>query len=89
MAKHSVYSIIERTDSKGEKRKFWLRLGVAFLNRDGSLNIILDALPTNGTLHVREDREEGEDQAERQERDPGAGRAPTAPQGGRMPPRTR
>lgn len=29
------------------------RFGSAFRNRDGSLNAILDAMPTNGTLHIR------------------------------------
>lgn len=83
MAKHSVYTICERTDSKGNVHKHWLRLGAAFINRDGSLNILLDALPVNGTLHVREDREQDGEQGEHQERDPGQGRAPTPAQGGR------
>lgn len=78
----SVYTIIERPDGQGGERKYWLRLGAAFINRDGSLNVKLDALPVNGTLHIREDRDDGE-QGQRQERDPGAGRPPTPAQGGR------
>lgn len=46
-----VYTIVERAR---DKRKFWLRIGAAFTNRDGSLNVHLDAVPTNGTLHIRE-----------------------------------
>ncbi len=45
-----VYTIVE---GRGDK-KFWLRVGVGFENRDGSFNIRLDAVPTNGTLHMRD-----------------------------------
>ena len=44
-----VYTITER----GE-RSFWNRIGVAYVNKDGSLNIKLDAMPVNGTMHVRD-----------------------------------
>jgi hypothetical protein len=44
-----VYTITER----GE-RSFWTRIGIASVNRDGSLNVRLDAIPVNGTLHVRD-----------------------------------
>ncbi len=44
-----VYTITER----GE-RSFWHRIGVGYVNRDGSLNIKLDAMPVNGTMHVRD-----------------------------------
>jgi hypothetical protein len=46
-----VYSIIERD---GLDRAYWANVGRAFRNRDGSYNIHLDALPTNGKLHMRE-----------------------------------
>jgi hypothetical protein len=55
---------------KGE-RKFWNKVGVAFVNRDGSLNCKLDSLPVDGELHIRdyvarEERPErrGQDEAE-------------------------
>lgn len=38
---------------KGE-RKFWSKVGVAFVNRDGSLNCKLDSLPVDGELHIRD-----------------------------------
>lgn len=44
-----VYTIVENRE-----RKFWLRVGVGFENRDGSWNIRLDAVPVNGTLHMRD-----------------------------------
>jgi hypothetical protein len=45
-----VYTIVGREDTK----PYWLKIGVAFDNRDGSINIKLNALPVNGILHVRE-----------------------------------
>lgn len=44
-----VYAIVERGP-----RKHWLRIGMAFVNRDGSLNVRLDAVPLTGQLHIRE-----------------------------------
>jgi len=52
-----VYTIVAR---ERDGRKFWVRIGTAFRNRDGSMNAILDAMPTNGTLHIRPFRAAGE-----------------------------
>lgn len=46
-----VYTIVER---EKDKKKLWVRIGSAFRNRDGSLNAMLDAVPTNGSIHIRE-----------------------------------
>ena len=35
-------------------KTFWLRIGTAFTNADGSTNVYLDAYPTNGKLQIRE-----------------------------------
>lgn len=48
-----VYTIVER---ERDGKKFWVRIGSAFRNRDGSLNAFLDAVPVNGTMHIREPR---------------------------------
>ena len=37
-----------------EGRTFWRLMGIAFPNSDGSTNIILDGLPVNGKLQLRE-----------------------------------
>lgn len=51
-----VWAIPESRD--GEKA-FWVRIGVAFTNRDGSVNVILDALPIGtNRLQIREPKEE-------------------------------
>jgi len=46
-----VYTIVER---EGLEKKQWIKIGVAFVNKDASLNLRLDALPINGNLHVRD-----------------------------------
>ena len=48
--KRAVYVISEKEGAKAR----WTRIGVAFDNKDSSLTILLDALPANGKLHVRD-----------------------------------
>lgn len=36
------------------KGAVWVKAGSAWINRDGSLNVYLDALPLEGKLHIRE-----------------------------------
>jgi hypothetical protein len=45
----AVYTIVERSE-----KKYWVRIGTAFTNRDQSINVKLDAVPVNGTIHIRE-----------------------------------
>ena len=53
-----AYVITERND-----KTYWNRIGVAFTNKDGSINVKLDALPIGGTLQIRdyEPREDMDD----------------------------
>ena len=44
-----VYVITERNGSK-----YWNRVGAAFVNSDGSINVKLDAIPVNGELQLRD-----------------------------------
>jgi hypothetical protein len=44
-----AYSITERGG-----KSFWNRIGVAFTNSDGSLNVKLECLPVNGEIHIRD-----------------------------------
>ncbi|GAC1353033.1 MAG: hypothetical protein NVS3B20_17180 [Polyangiales bacterium] len=46
----AVYTILEKPGD----RAYWLRIGWAHVNRDGSYNLNLDALPINGKLQVRD-----------------------------------
>jgi len=54
-----VYTIV-KNEKDGEK-DYWTRIGVAVDNRDGSLNVLLNALPVNGTLHIREEKPRNQD----------------------------
>ena len=42
------------TENKG--KSYWNRIGVAFVNRDGSLSVHLDALPVTGKMQIRDPR---------------------------------
>jgi hypothetical protein len=46
----TVYTVVERSPGKSH----WTRVGVGFVNRDGSINLKLDAVPVNGTLQIRD-----------------------------------
>lgn len=50
-----VYAITERNE-----KSFWTRVGVAYVNKDGSITCRLDALPVSGTLQVRDEEARGE-----------------------------
>ena len=47
----AVYTI-----SENGERSFWNRVGTAFVNKDGSLNVLLNSLPVDGKLHIRDPR---------------------------------
>jgi len=49
-----VYAIVDRkTEENPDRKNIWIHIGMAFVNRDGSINVRLNALPVNGTLHIR------------------------------------
>ena len=50
MTKKDVYTIRNGNDDK----TYWDRIGAAFVNKDGSLNVVLNALPLDGKLHIRD-----------------------------------
>ncbi len=57
----AVLAVVERPDrddaSKTHTR--WVKIGVAYVNRDGSMNLYLDAFPIGtNKLQVREDDRE-------------------------------
>jgi hypothetical protein len=75
----AVYTVVER----GPGKSHWTRVGVGFVNRDGSINLKLDAIPVNGTLQVREwepaERFNANGERSRREAAPAAPRAQAAP----------
>lgn len=44
-----VYVISDRNG-----RKYWNRIGVAFINSDGSTNVKLEAIPVSGVMQIRD-----------------------------------
>jgi len=44
-----AYVITQRND-----RNFWNRVGVAFVNKDGSINVKLEAVPVSGEIQIRD-----------------------------------
>ncbi len=60
----TVYTVVER----GPNKSFWTKVGIGSVNHDGSINLRLDALPTNGTLQIR-DYEPRETEPRRNEAD--------------------
>ena len=55
-----VYTIVERKDEEHPDRKnLWIQIGLAFVNRDDSINVRLNAFPVNATLHIRDLRSNG------------------------------
>ena len=54
-----VFTII-RVEGDG-KKDYWLRIGVGFVNKDGSITVKLNAFPVNAELHVRDPRPKEEE----------------------------
>lgn len=48
-----IKEVYQITEKEGEKAH-WTRIGVAFINRDDSLNVVLDCIPLTGKMHIRE-----------------------------------
>jgi hypothetical protein len=46
----AVYAVVPKQEGKD----VWLRVGSAFENRDGSVTVLLDAVPIGGKLQIRE-----------------------------------
>ena len=44
-----AYHVREYSEGKSQ----WTRIGIAFLNRDQSINVVLDALPITGKVQLR------------------------------------
>ena len=58
----AVFAITEKGD-----KSYWTRIGAAFTNKDGSINVELDGFPVSGRMQIR-DRDEPKDPEERPSR---------------------
>ena len=55
-SKKKMFKVLIPVERDG--KTYWVRSGIAFENRDQSLNVKLDVLPTNGRLQIRDFDEE-------------------------------
>ncbi len=51
-AKKSVRQVFTISERNG--KSFWIKIGASFVNKDGSETVLLDALPVNGRMQIRE-----------------------------------
>jgi hypothetical protein len=58
-------------------KTYWLRIGNAYVNADGSTNVYLDAYPANGKLQIRDLDER--DLKPKREQEGGSTDAPSLP----------
>jgi len=49
-----VFAIAQRNG-----KSYWIRIGAAFTNQDGSETVLLDALPVTGRMQIRSATENG------------------------------
>ena len=55
MEKKIAKDVFTITESKDDSKKdYWTNVGVAFVNQDGSINVILNAFPVSGKLQIRD-----------------------------------
>ncbi|HCU25980.1 MAG TPA: hypothetical protein DF383_13260 [Deltaproteobacteria bacterium] len=50
MKEIQIYDVFTVSESKENP---WAKIGTGFLNCDGSINVILEAYPVSGRLHIR------------------------------------
>jgi hypothetical protein len=56
-------------------KTFWMKIGTAWINNDGSTNVYLDAFPSNAKLQIRDlDEQDLKPRARGADDDAGAGR---------------
>jgi hypothetical protein len=46
----TVYTVLDR----GSGKPYWMRVGSAYENKDGSINVKLDAMPSSFQFQIRE-----------------------------------
>jgi len=59
MENKNIKDVYQITEYEGKKAT-WNKIGTAFKNTDGVLNVILNSLPVDGRLHIRDQRTKGE-----------------------------
>ena len=60
MSKKPSHKAVTVREGKDGTKDYWVRIGAAWTNKDGSLSVNLDALPVNGRIILFENKEESE-----------------------------
>jgi len=47
---HRIYNVRDRGEGK---KAAWTEIGVGFTNRDGSINLVMNAVPVDGKAQLR------------------------------------
>ncbi|MBI2082470.1 MAG: hypothetical protein HYT76_02780 [Deltaproteobacteria bacterium] len=63
----TIKDVFSIPDREGDGKQRWTKIGVGFLNRDSSINVILDAYPLNGRLHIRDRQDKNSTQRKGEE----------------------
>ena len=50
------HKVVFHIQEDAEGKSHWQRVGSAFVNKDGSLNVLLKSYPQDGKLHTRESK---------------------------------
>jgi len=59
-----AYAVSESSSKDDDETKsYWTKVGVTFLNKDGSETVVLDAIPVNGRLVLQEPKKAEEDES--------------------------
>lgn len=53
MEKKIAKDVFTITETKA-KKDLWTKIGVAYINKDNSINVILNAFPVSGKLQIRD-----------------------------------
>lgn len=56
-----MYDVMHIKQREGDKPPVWTKVGIGFRNRDDSINIYLDYIPQDYTLHIRKQRKPEKD----------------------------
>lgn len=67
-----TFKIVYAVTKNQQGKSFWNRIGVAFVNRDGSLNVKLECMPVGETQMQIREYEPLEDRPDRANRSPAA-----------------
>lgn len=75
MAENNRKAVYHIKEAKEGRKAFWTKIGVAFVNKDGSVKVFMDVLPIDGKLHIRDERkrEDYQDKGDQQYQPPSGG----------------